>query len=253
MASDNHSEVTSDDHSDAPSNYQPSDDYSDEPSDDHSDVPSNYQSSDDEPSDDHCDEPSDYPSDVPSDDRDEVSSDDRSEVSIMQSPKVQVISPKSVANFACKTCGEHVATILALEDHELREHTEPCVCQICERAGQPCNCGICKRASTVIVLVEDEKSPVNSEPDENACPVDSAGVIDLKAVEDPSIESRNSIVTVDFQEPIDPLLDEHREQTLLDMEHVVDRESSSGLTSPRPTSPPGNENDRLDSSTCRIT
>ena len=230
---------------DCDSNSEEHYDYSSENYDDDSEE--NYDDESEASYDDHSEN---------NDDRSEETYDDHSDVSITQSPKVQVTVTEPVENLACKACGGYFATILSLKVHELREHTELCACQICERAGRPCSCGICKRASTVTVLAGDEKSIASGEPLTTAFSVDSPGVIEPRVIEDSSIKSQ-------FEEPVDSLVDESRDfaedamasqhgQTLLDMECVVDGEPSSGLTSSRPASPPENESDGLDSSTCQI-
>jgi hypothetical protein len=245
-ASDDNGEEVSDGHSE-----EASDDYDEEASDDRSDVAS----------DDHNEEASDDYDEEASDIYNEEASADQSEISVSQSPKLHVTAPKPVANFTCATCGEHFVTLFALVDHGRRGHTKSCACQICQRAGRPCSCGICKRASTSsAVSVENDEFLVSGEPKEITFSVDSSGAIEPKAVEDLSTEFHDSLIAVESREPMDPVVDDHRdaaentivsrhEETSLDR---VNGELSSDLTSPRPSSPPGYENDSLDSSTRQI-
>ncbi|KAG1741490.1 uncharacterized protein EDB91DRAFT_1130725 [Suillus paluster] len=174
------------------------------------------------------------------------SSDGEKDVSMMQLPKAPVTAPKPVANFACGTCGEPVATILALAAHELQTHgTNSCTCQVCERAGGPCNCGICKRTSTSTVPVNEKSldNVVSSEPEEIPSSADSLGAIEPKAAEGSLVDSCDALV--ESQEVTDPPLDIHHgisddamdlqdEQSSLGLERVVDGERSHGLTPTHP-------------------
>jgi hypothetical protein len=131
------------------------------------------------------------------------------DVLMTQSPQVQVTTPKFAANFACGTCGEHVATILALEAHELQHKPDTCACTICERADKPCSCIICKRSSTLTVLADEKilDCVVSDEPEETMLSADSLGAIEPNVVEDSLVGSCDLVMTLESQGATDPSVD----------------------------------------------
>jgi hypothetical protein len=189
-------------------------------------------------------------------------SSDGEDVLMTQSPKVQVIAPKSAANFACGTCGEPVATILALEAHELKHRPDTCACTICERADRPCNCIICKRTSTLTVLADEKlvDCVVSDEPEETMLSSDSLGAINPNVVEDSLVGSCDLVMTLESQGATDPSvdrsvpahdMDSQDEQPLPGPERGVCREHSRDLT-PTHTTPLTlrHKHNNLDDPTC---
>ncbi|KAG1769348.1 hypothetical protein EDD22DRAFT_869002 [Suillus occidentalis] len=186
-------------------------------------------------------------------------SSDGEDVSMTQSPKSQVSTLKPAANFACGTCGERVATILALEAHELQHKPDPCACTICERADKPCNCVICKRTSTSALALVDEKvldCVVSDEPGEIALLADEVGDIGLDVVEGSLVESCDLVMALESQGDIDLSIDRgvpahgtdsRDEQPLLELEREVDGEHTRDLT---PTCTPSTPRHSLDDPTC---
>ncbi|KIK41681.1 hypothetical protein CY34DRAFT_194361 [Suillus luteus UH-Slu-Lm8-n1] len=186
-------------------------------------------------------------------------SSDGEDVSMTQSPKAQAATPKPAANFACGTCGEHVATILALEAHELQHKPDPCACTICERADKPCSCVICKRTNTSTSALVDEKvldCVVSDEPEETVLLADSVGDVGLDVVEDSLVGSCDLVMTLESQGATDLSIDHsvpahgmdsQDEQPLLELEREVDGERSHDLT---PTYTPSTPRHSLDDPTC---
>ncbi|KAG1729691.1 hypothetical protein EDB19DRAFT_109315 [Suillus lakei] len=185
---------------------------------------------------------------------------DGEDVLMTQSPMVQVTAPKPVANFACGICGEPVATILALEAHELQHKTNSCACQICERADSPCNCNICMRTSTPTLLVNELLDSVMSgEREETMLPADSLGAIEPKAVGDSLVGSCDLVVAMESQDVTDPsvdrsdpahAMDSQDEQPSLEQEREVDGERSHDLTLTHTPLPPRYKDNDLDNPTC---
>ncbi|KAG2137404.1 uncharacterized protein EDB93DRAFT_765025 [Suillus bovinus] len=169
-------------------------------------------------------------------------------------PKVEVAEPVVVANFACGTCGEFTATILALEAHESQHRLDSCACTICERAERPCNCNICKRTCTSVNETLLDRVVIG-EPEETTSSVDSPGDVELKAVEDSVVGSCDFVMSLESQEAIDPSVDRsgaahgvysHHDQPLTDLEHEVDGEQAHDLIPP--LSP--RQHQSLDDPTC---
>lgn len=186
---------------------------------------------------------------------------DGEDVLMTQSPKVQVVAPKPAENFACGTCGERVATILALEAHESQHRFDSCACSICERADKPCNCIICKRTNTLTVLVDEKLSNcvVSDEPEETVSSAGSLGAIEPKVVEDSLVGSCDLVMTLESQGATDPSvdlsvpahgMDSQDEQSLLEPEREVCREHSHDLTPTHTPSTPCHKHNSLDDPTC---
>lgn len=184
---------------------------------------------------------------------------DGEDVLMTQSPKVQATVPRPVANFACGSCGEPFATILALVAHESQHRPDTCACPICERADRPCNCIICKRTSTLTGLVNEK--PIDrvmiGEPEEITLSADSLGSIEPKAVEDSLVGSCDLVMTLESQGVTDPSVDRsvpasgmdlQDEQPLPEPEREVYGEHN--LTPTHTPLPPRHMHDSLDDSTC---
>lgn len=188
----------------------------------------------------------------------EPESSDGEEVLMTRSPKA---TPKSAANFACGTCGERVATILALEAHELQHRPDTCACTICERADRPCNCIICKRTSTLTVLVDEKvlDCVVSDEPEETVLSADSLGAIEPNVVEDSLVGSCDLVMTLESQGATDPSvdrsipvhgMDSQDEQPLPEPEREVYGEYCHDLTPTCTPITPHHKHNSLDDPTC---
>lgn len=189
-------------------------------------------------------------------------SSDGEDVLMTQSPNVQATAPKPVPNFACGTCGELVATILALEAHELQKHRpDSYPFQICERADRPCNCIICERTSTLTVLVNEKllDHVVSDEPEETTLSADSLGAIEPKAVEDSLVGPCGLVVTLESQGATDPSvnrsvpahgMDSQDEQPLPEPECEGYGEHAHDLTPTHTPLPPRHKRNSLDDPTC---
>ncbi|KAG1868463.1 hypothetical protein F4604DRAFT_911311 [Suillus subluteus] len=186
---------------------------------------------------------------------------DGEDVLMTQPPKVQVTAPKSVANFACGTCGEPFATILAMDAHESQHRPDTCACPICERADRPCNCIICKRTSTLTGLVNEEPLDrvMSGESEETTLSADSLGGIEPKAVEDSLVGSCDLVMTPESQGVTDPSvdcsvpahdMDSRDKQPLPEPEREVYGEYSHDLTPAHAPLPPRHKHNNLDDPTC---
>ncbi|KAG2751182.1 hypothetical protein P692DRAFT_20831395 [Suillus brevipes Sb2] len=183
------------------------------------------------------------------------------DVVMMQSPKAQVLTPKPAANFACGTCGEHVATIIALEAHELQHKPDTCACTICERADKPCNCVICKRTSTSTSALVDEKvlgCAVSDELEETVVSAVLFGDIEPDVVEEALAVSCDLVMELESQGGTDPSIDHgvpahgmfaRGEQPLLELEREVDGEHSHDLTPTCTPSTPRHKHSSIDDPT----
>lgn len=166
---------------------------------------------------------------------------DGGDVSMAQTP----VEVKPVMNFACGTCGEAFATILALDAHVSRHGPDSCACTICERADRPCGCVICKRTDTLVNETVLDRG-VSGELEETALSVDSLGPIKL---EDSVVGSCDLVMTLESQGAIDSSahgMDVQDEEPSPELKHEVYGEPSHELT---PTHSPLPPRHSLDDST----
>lgn len=183
---------------------------------------------------------------------------DDKDVLMKRSPKVEVAAPNPVANFACGTCGKPVATIVALEAHELQHRVDSCACTICKRADGTCNCNICNRTNTSTVSVNENLPDrvVTGEPEETTLSADSLGAIEPKVVEDSLVGSCDLVMALESQGATDLSVDRsvpaqgmylQDQQSLMELEREVCAEHSTPAQTP---SPSHHEHPSLDDPTC---